>query len=143
MGKTEAMGKRKAKEMRKTAGFTITACEAGHRYSFYCDASGALACTTKAYRAASPEQELQLAWETEGRQHFNQCHRCGRWVVDVAFNPDVLECVSCAPFEEEPRYCKFCGTRIRSPGRTCPVCGKLLYYEGGGGEDQGDGKIQI
>ena len=53
-------------------------------------------------------------------------------VVDVMYNAEVLECVSCAPYEEEPDYCKFCGEKINNSLKQCPACGKPLVYEGGG-----------
>lgn len=103
----------------------------GNRYKFYCEASGALVCTTGVYNADSPEEELCLAWEQEGKQHFNPCHKCGKLVADVMFNPDVFECVECAPYEADPKYCKTCGEKVEIPGRKCPVCGNPLNYEGG------------
>lgn len=104
----------------------------GNRYSFYCDLSGALVSTTGVLQAASPDEELLLAWKSEGEQHFNRCHKCGKWVVDVMYNAEVLECVSCAPYEDEPDYCKSCGTKIVNASKKCPVCGMPLIYEGGG-----------
>ena len=104
----------------------------GNQYSFYCDLSGALVCTTQDVFADSEEEELLIAWKSEGEQHFNRCHKCGKWVVDVMYNAEVLECVSCAPYEEEPQYCKSCGAKIVNVSKKCPVCGMPLVYEGGG-----------
>ena len=102
----------------------------GNIYKFYCDLSGALVCTTKPYKADTPKDELQLAWEQEAKQHFNFCHKCGKQVSNVMFNVDVLECVECAPFETEAKFCKNCGAKIEDPTRLCPACGKPLVYYG-------------
>ena len=93
--------------------------------------SGALVCTTrKTYTAETPEQELLLAWEKEGKKHFNHCRKCSKWVIDAMFNPEVAECVECAPFEAEAKFCKTCGAKVEVPGRKCPSCGNTLNYEG-------------
>ena len=116
--------------VQKTASYKIITDSGGNRYRFYCELSGALACTTKPIRAKRPEEELQIAWEKVGRKHFNLCHKCGRWVIDSVYNADVLECVECAPYESEPQYCKNCGVKIEKPSRICPACGHKLVYEG-------------
>ena len=115
---------------RKTASYKIIKDAGGNRYMFFCDLSGALVCTTKPYKADTPEAELLLAWKKEGKQHFNICHKCGKLVLDAMFNPKVHECVRCAPFEAESKYCKNYGKKIVEPVRDCPACGKPLYYEG-------------
>ena len=115
---------------RKTATYKVIKDTGGNRYKFFCDVSGALVCTTKPYKADTPEEELQLAWENEGKKHFNTCRKCGKFVIEAVFNPEVLECVECAPFEAEAKFCKTCGTKIENPGRICPVCGNTLHYEG-------------
>ncbi len=112
------------------AAYKIVTDDGGNIYKFYCDLSGALVCTTKPYKADTPEKELQLAWESEGKQHFNPCHKCGKQVSDAMFNVDVLECVECAPFETEAKFCKSCGAKIEEPTRLCPACGKPLVYYG-------------
>lgn len=115
---------------KKTAAYEIAPNIDGNRYRFYCDISGALVCTTMPYHAETPEAELMLAWEKEGRQYFN---RCRKWVIDAVYNPVVFECTDCAPFEYETRYCKSCGAKINVDAgeRFCPVCKKKLHYEGG------------
>lgn len=122
-----------------TAAYQLLPEKDGNRYSFQCAVTGARFPTEQSYRGVSPQQELVDAWKTEGRRHFNQCRRCGEWVVDAAYNPLVLECVVCAPFEEEVRFCKTCGERAPKASRTCPGCGAPLYYEGVG---FGDAKIE-
>lgn len=115
-----------------TAAYQLLPEKNGNRYSFRCGITGARFFTTQIYREESPQQELMCAWQAEGRGHFNQCQRCGEWVVDAAYNPMVLECVLCAPFEEEVRFCKTCGARAPKCSRRCLVCGASLYYEGVG-----------
>ena len=103
----------------------------GYRFLFYCDISGAHVHTTKEiYHGDTLADALLSAWQAEGRNHFNQCHKCGRWVMDAVYNVEVLECVDCAPYEAEPKYCKSCGARIETSARRCPSCGKKLTYEG-------------
>ena len=113
-----------------TASYKLIADAGGNRYQFFCDLSGALACTTEPIRADTPEEALMIAWKREGRQHFNQCHKCGRWVSDVMYNADVMECVDCAPWENVPKFCPQCGKRLASPERFCSKCGAKLLYEG-------------
>ena len=73
-----------------TASYKLIADAGGNRYQFFCDLSGALACTTEPIRADTPEEALMIAWKREGRQHFNHCYKCGRWVSDVMYNADVI-----------------------------------------------------
>lgn len=57
---------------RRTATYKIITDSGGNRYTFFCDLTGALVCTTKkTYKADTPEQELLLAWE-KGRQEAFQ-----------------------------------------------------------------------
>ena len=113
-----------------TASYKLIADAGGNRYQFFCDLSGALACTTEPIRADTSEEALMIAWKREGRQHFNQCHKCGRWVSDVMYNADVMECVDCAPWENVPKFCPQCGKGLSSPERFCSKCGAKLLYEG-------------
>lgn len=55
---------------KKTAAYKVISDAGGNRYKFYCELSCALACTTEPIRAKTPEEELQIAWETVGRKHF-------------------------------------------------------------------------
>ena len=61
------------------------------------------------------EQELLLAWEKEGKKHFNICHKCGKFVINAVYNPEGAECVECAPFEAEAKFCKTCGAKVEPP----------------------------
>lgn len=117
-------------EHKNTAAYKIVSDTDGNRYKFYCDISGAHACTTKPYRAETPENELMLAWENEGKAYFNLCRKCGRWVISAVYNPEVFECTDCAPFEHENRFCKFCGAVVDADVRYCPSCKRKLHYEG-------------
>lgn len=116
---------------RRTAKYKVVADSGGYRFIFYCDVSDAHVCTTKeSYCGNTEEEALLAAWQAEGREHFNRCHKCGKWVIDAVYNAEVLECVECAPYEAEPKYCKNCGTKIEEPVKVCPSCGKKLFYEG-------------
>lgn len=115
---------------KSVATYKIEKTPNGNRYKFYCDLSGALVCTTKIYKTDTSEEELMMAWLNEGKEQFNVCHNCGKFVSDVMFNVDVLECVECAPFEVDVKYCKNCGTQIDDSTKPCPVCGKPLVYYG-------------
>lgn len=118
-----------ANEKHKTAAYKIIPAQDGTRYSFFCELSGMLVCTTGMYSADDPEEALSAAWETEGRKNFDCCHRCGRWVASIVYNPDVLMCVDCAPLEEEAKYCKHCGAKAKDGSIICSVCGKRLLYD--------------
>lgn len=84
---------------------------------------------------------MLAAWEREGKECFNRCHRCGKWVIDAMYNAEVLECVVCAPYEAEPRFCKNCGHEVLSPSRVCPACGRKLIYEGSVHENDAEGSL--
>lgn len=117
-------------QKKNIAAYKIVSDSGGNRYKFYCDLTGALLCTTKPYHADTPMKELELAWNTEGKAYFNLCHKCGKWVMEAMFNADALECVACAPWENTPEYCKFCGTKVSVSDAVCPKCGKQLIYGG-------------
>lgn len=126
----------------KVAAYKAAADGNGYRFLFYCQVSGAHVCTTKeVYPGDTPEAALLTAWEREGRRHFNQCRKCGRWMIDAVYNAEVLECVECAPYEAEPRFCKNCGVKVEEPATCCPSCGKKLRYEGGGDRDDPEGSV--
>ena len=73
------------------------------------------------------DKELLEAWETEARKCFNKCHKCGKWVIDAMYNVDILECVDCAPWQEQPLYCSNCGASVEACERVCSKCGKPLF----------------
>ncbi len=110
-----------------TADYKIKYEEKGYRYQFICGLSEAVVCTTKLFDGNISEKELLEAWEAEGRECFNKCHKCGKWVIDAMYNADVLECVDCAPWQEQPNYCSNCGKKIDSCENTCSECGKPLF----------------
>ena len=113
-----------------TAKYKVIADSGGIRYQFFCEASGALIHTTNPVYADSREEALKIAWETEGRAHFNQCQKCGRWVSTVMYNADVFECVDCTPWENAPHFCKQCGVENSSRDTYCSKCGTKLQYGG-------------
>lgn len=119
-------------EKTKTATYKIISDSSGRTVQFFCDASGMLLCTVDAVKAASEEDALRIAWEKEGKKHFNLCHKCGRWVSAVMYNADTLECVDCSPWEDAPKFCKTCGAKVSSGDVYCPKCGAELKY---GGDD--------
>ena len=125
-----------ANERHTTAAYKIISAQSGNRYSFFCDLSGMLVCTTGIYYADRPEKELSAAWEAEGKKNFNFCHMCGRWVDSIVYNPDTLTCVNCAPLEEEAKYCKHCGANANGGDIICSVCGKKLLYGEGDDHDE-------
>ncbi len=113
---------------KKTAAYRIITDAGGNRYRFFCDLSGAAMCTTEPVLADTQEEELMLAWESEGRQQFNLCHSCGKWVCEAMYNADVGHCVECTPWEERPNYCSVCGERIPADDVFCRKCGAKLQY---------------
>ena len=114
----------------KTASFKIIHTKDGNRYRFFCEACGGAVCTTKPIRADTPEKELQIAWESEGKYRFNKCTKCGRYISDAMYNADVLKCVDCVPWEKKPRYCAHCGKELPSSpnSKYCKDCGAKLQY---------------
>ncbi|MBQ7792875.1 MAG: zinc-ribbon domain-containing protein [Clostridia bacterium] len=119
----------------KTARYKVISDTGGVRFKFYCEASGAAVCITKQCYPAETEEELLQAWETEGKQQFNRCHKCGRWICNAMYNADTLECVDCSPWEEHPRYCPHCGSKVKSADVFCNRCGVRLMY-GGDADDE-------
>ena len=120
---------------KKTADYKIVSTSGGNVYQFFCDLSGALCVETASYKEDDSEKELMLAWEKEGKNIFNLCHKCGAWVSDVMYNPDVLNCVRCSPIEDFPEYCPKCGTKTQDAETFCSKCGVRLMYGGEFDED--------
>ena len=126
----------------RTAKYKVVPDGGGYRFIFYCDVSDAHVCTTRQiYRGNSAEEALLAAWQAEGRRYFNRCHKCGKWVIDAVYNAEVLECVECAPYEAEPKYCKNCGIKIEEPVKVCPSCGGKLIYEGSAVTNDAEGSF--
>lgn len=126
----------------RTATYKVVPDGGGYRFIFYCDVSDAHVCTTRQiYRGNSAEEALLAAWQAEGRRYFNRCHKCGKWVIDAVYNAEVLECVVCAPYEAEPKYCKNCGIKIEEPVKVCPSCGGKLIYEGSAVTNDAEGSV--
>ena len=108
----------------RTAKYKRIFVRGGVRYSFFCDLSGALVCTTD-IRA---KDDIMDAWHSSGKQMFNLCHRCGRWVSDPMYNPETWECVQCSPWEEKPVFCPQCGKKVVKDGALCHRCHARLKY---------------
>ena len=126
----------------RTAKHKVVTDGGGYRFIFYCDVSDAHVYTTsQIYQGDSEEAALLAAWQAEGREHFNRCHKCGKWVIDAVYNAEVLECVECAPYEAEPKYCKNCGIKIEEPVKVCPSCGGKLIYEGSAVSNDAEGSV--
>lgn len=117
------------KDNSQTASYIIIADAIGNRYRFFCGQSGMAICTTHPIRAETPEKELRIAWENEGRQHFNKCGKCGRWVCDLMFNVDTSNCVVCSPWEDELNFCPHCGARVPAGDSFCRACSQKLLDE--------------
>ena len=115
---------------KKTAVYRVVNEETGNRYEFFCDLSYAHLYTTETYNEDDPQKELMLAWNNEASVHFNQCRKCGKWISDVMFNPDVLNCVKCTPIEEYPDFCPECGAKTNNTAYFCHMCGTRLLYGG-------------
>ena len=117
-----------------TANYKVQQTSNGNKYQFFCDLSDALVCTTAPVKADTPEKELMLAWNAYAKVHFNKCHKCGRWIINEMYNPDVLTCVECTPIEDYPEFCTKCGAKTTNPSYYCHMCGARLLY--GGGENE-------
>ena len=115
----------------KTAAYNIIQTPEGNQYRFYCELSGIAVWTTRPFHDEDPDRELMMAWNQEGKQHFNRCHQCGRWVSDVMYNADDLRCVDCSPWKEQPKFCPRCGTPVGPGHNFCSQCGQHLTHQGG------------
>lgn len=115
---------------KKTANYKISQSENGNLYEFFCDLSDALICISEPYPSEDSEDQLMHAWELYGKEHFNRCHICGRWVTNAMYNPDTLCCVKCNPIEDFPEYCPECGCKTQDPSNFCHMCGARLLYGG-------------
>lgn len=123
------------KNDKMTADYAVVSKDGKKRYQFFCDLSEAFVCQSDFISADTPEKELMKAWEEFGKANFNYCHKCGKWVIDAMYNPDVLTCVQCTPIEEYPEYCPQCGAKTQDPSFFCHMCGFKLLYGGDGNEE--------
>ena len=133
----------------RTATYKYSADSGGRRYSFYCDVSGAIVCSTEPIKLKTLDEELQMAWKMTGENCFNRCRKCGRWVIDSLYNPEKLECVVCSPWEtdleirkeqenvrdefgfgpgvmKKKKVCSYCKTVCNTEGNFCHICGTIL-----------------
>jgi len=117
-------------EKHKTAVYKVIEKDGGRCYRFFCEASGMAMVTTGVYRGVPAADEAEFVWTREGREHFNLCHKCGKWVCDAMYNADVMHCVDCTPWENKPHYCSHCGTKADIADIFCRKCGKKLQYRG-------------
>ena len=96
---------------------------------FFCQLSGAAVYGSGPIDAEASEETVKKIWKEEGERSFNRCKKCGKWVCDLMYNPDVFQCVECAPWEAEPNFCVSCGVRIPGPDTYCRSCGQRLRYK--------------
>ncbi len=125
-------------QAKKTAAYRVITDSGGNRiFRFFCDISGELCCVTRPILADTEEAALEIAWETEGRQEFNYCRKCGRFVSSAMFNVNADQCMDCAPWEDEwPNFCHHCGAKLKDPvARFCPSCGARLQVGGTEGKE--------
>ena len=113
------------------ARYKVIADSGGRQVRFFCDLSGELRHSVVIPAARDETEAVRLAWDSGGRGCFNLCPKCGRWVSEVMFNADAGECVACAPWQEQPRFCPHCAKPLLLPGDYCPHSGVKLRYEGG------------
>ena len=115
-------------EKHKTAAYKVIEKDGGRCYRFFCEASGMAMVTTRVYRGVPAADEAETAWTGEGREHFNLCHKCGKWVCDAMYNADVMHCADCTPWENKPKYCSLCGIKVAISDIFCRKCGARLQY---------------
>ena len=94
----------------KTASFKINKTPSGNIYEFFCDLSHALVYSSKPIKSDNPEEELMRVWGECGKEYFNRCQKCGKWVIDAMYNPDVWSCVQCVP-KSNVAESVFCATK--------------------------------
>lgn len=66
-----------------------------YSFSFYCSYCGA-SYTTSPIIGENDEEAFVIA-KMRARPYFNLCHKCGKWVCDIHYNEDLMQCVQCAP----------------------------------------------
>ena len=124
-------------DAQKTAAYKMVSDAGGNRYRFYCDLSGALTCMTAPIRAETPENEVQIAWETVGRKHFKSLSQMRKIAKKGSFF-----CRCCGAFlTRETLYdyyrrqhscCSGCGTVLTDDARFCPYCGVKTHQSAAG-----------
>ena len=100
----------------------------GNRYSFFCDLSGARVFLTEPIVGGTPEERLKRAWEI-AKPEISRCKKCGRFVCDAMYNADTFMCVDCSPWENPPKFCRHCGSKVSISDTFCTSCGSALHYE--------------
>jgi len=75
-----------------TAIYMVIPSEGGHRYRFLCEDTVTPVCTTSVYASPDPFQTALTAWEKEGRQHFELCPRCGKWIAADSYPAHASHC---------------------------------------------------
>ena len=89
----------------------------GYVFSFYCDL-----CGHSVASAPLGEDLPEKAWEAS-KQHFNMCHKCGKWVCDIHYNEEEMTCVACVP---KKFYCTECGCELSIGELYCKNCGNKI-----------------
>ena len=112
----------------RTAPYRMITSDKGRRYHFFCEVSGMLVATSNPTFAQTEEDALYIAWERDGKNHFNRCQKCGKWVSDEMYNADTLNCAICTPWEDTPHFCSQCGQRVDPDDVFCRKCGSKLRY---------------
>lgn len=97
----------------------------GIQYTFYCELTGLSVYTTTPITETDLQAAYLAAWG-EAKYYFNQCTKCSRWVSDLAYNIDDMQCVDCSPYQRKPKYCQQCGCPIPSGERFCRRCGHAV-----------------
>ncbi len=78
-----------------TAKYIMTSEDGYFRFKFCCGICENTFVTGR-ISAASADEAFKLA-ANEGRNHFNRCYQCKRWVCDWHYNEDEMVCEDCAP----------------------------------------------
>ena len=84
-----------------TAGSLLRA--AGDLFGGWASSAGNSAYELQRTVGSKAHDDALAAAVAEGKEHFHQCSRCGRWVCpEVCWNANVGQCEGCAPnFQEE------------------------------------------
>ena len=121
----EKFSERRMRMPKKIASYKIIN---GNRYSFFCDLSGARVFITEPIVGGTPEERLKRAWEI-AKPKISRCEKCGRFVCDAMYNADTFMCVDCSPWENPPKFCRHCGSKVSISDTFCTSCGSALRYE--------------